>query len=128
MTLNKRQLCKNVVFLALGGFVSGVVNGVFGTGGGIITVFTLSLVLKDKFDKKDIFAMTLFACFFMSLLSAFIYSNNGKVNITDALPYAVPALLGGTFGAFLLDKLSSAILSKIFALLVIYAGITLFMR
>ncbi len=128
MTLNKRQTCKNAVFLALGGLFSGIVNGVFGTGGGIITIFTLSLILKNKTDKKDIFAMTLFACFFMSLFSAFLYANEGRASISEIPPYVIPALFGGTVGAFLLDKINSALLSKIFALLVIYAGITLFMR
>lgn len=116
--------------LALGGFLSGTVNGVFGTGGGILAVFVLSRLLagSNEYEKKDIFAMTLFSCFFMSLSSAVIYAHAGHAEPSDALPYLLPALLGGTAGAFLLDKIKPALLSKIFALLVIYAGVTLFTR
>ena len=117
------------VCLALGGFISGTVNGVFGTGG-IISVFVLSRLFRGESapEKKDIFAMTLFSCFFMSVSSAVIYVHAGHATPADALPYVLPALLGGTAGAFLLDKIKPALLSKIFALLVIYAGVTLFTR
>ena len=103
---------------------------VFGTGGGIIGVFALSRFFRENggYDKKDIFAMTLFSCFFMSVSSAAMYLMAGHISFADAFPYAIPALAGGIVGAFLLDKIKTSILSKIFALLIIYSGVTLFLR
>lgn len=116
--------------LAIGGLAAGTLNGVFGTGGGIIGVFALSRFFRENggYDKKDIFAMTLFSCFFMSVSSAAMYLMAGHISFADAFPYAIPALAGGIVGAFLLDKIKTSILSKIFALLIIYSGVTLFLR
>ena len=124
-----RPLCA-LIFLVCGGIISGVVNGVFGTGGGIIAVFTLSHLpfFKNCFEKKDIFAMTLFICFLMSLSSAFLYVRRGLASISSALPYVLPAIAGGTAGAFALDKIKTGVLSKIFAFLTIYAGVSLIFR
>lgn len=119
-----------LLFLLLGGFAAGVVNGVFGTGGGIVTVFVLSNVpfFRGAFARKDIFAMTLFSCFIMSLSSAFLYLRAGSASFGSASAYLLPAAAGGVLGAFLLDKIKLPLLSKIFSALVIYAGASLFLR
>ena len=114
-------------FLLVCGFLSGTVNGLFGTGGGIIAVFALSHVpfFQNCLSPKEVFATTLFSAFIMSLSSVFIYARNGGVDFSAALPYLPAALAGGCAGAFLLDKIKTGVLSKIFALLVLYAGATL---
>ncbi|MGN1095498.1 MAG: TSUP family transporter, partial [Eubacteriales bacterium] len=83
---------------------------------------------KNIYDKKDIFAMTLASSFLISLSSAFMYAKNGYVSFFEYAPYLVPAAIGGAAGAFLLDKMKISFLSKLFAAIVIYAGITLFTR
>ncbi|MBO5024288.1 MAG: sulfite exporter TauE/SafE family protein [Clostridia bacterium] len=130
MHLSPSRTKSGIFFLCVCALAAGVVNGVFGTGGGIITVFALSRLSRTNtsLSKKDIFATTLFACFAMSLSSAAIYALSGKASPEDALPYLLPAALGGVFGALLMDKIKPAVLSKIFALLVIWAGISLIMR
>ncbi|MBQ9745465.1 MAG: TSUP family transporter [Clostridia bacterium] len=119
-----------LLFLLLGGFAAGVVNGVFGTGGGIIAVFVFSNIpfFAGVFAKKDVFAMTLFVCFIMSLSSAVLYLGAGNASAGTSLPFLLPAAAGGALGALLLDKIKTSLLSKIFAALVIYAGAALFLR
>jgi uncharacterized membrane protein YfcA len=110
--------------------LAGVVGGLFGTGGGILIVFLFSRVCKDsdEFDRKDLFAMTVLTVSIMSLSSLFSYMKNGAVTISDITPTLFPAVIGGILGAFLLDKIKAGWLNRIFALLVIYAGITLIFR
>ncbi len=117
-------------FLAVFGFASGAVNGLFGTGGGIVAVFALSHIpfFKNLLPARALFATTLFAAFLMSLSSVFIYARTGRVDFAAALPFLPAALAGGCAGAFLQDKIKTAVLSKIFALLVLYAGLTLIWR
>lgn len=124
---------RNILSLAsviAGGLFAGIINGLFGTGGGIITVYSLSHIpyFKDLFGKKDIFAMTLISSFFMSVSSAFLNIRSGNASFSDVIPYALPAFTGGAVGALILDKIKVSFLSKLFSVIVIYAGITLFTR
>ena len=121
---------KETLFLILAGLAAGVVNGLFGTGGGIIIVFLLSGLYAGSPDyhTKDIFAMTVGAVFIMSISSLFIYLKDGALTFADASPYLLPAAIGGVIGAFALDRFNAALLKKIFAALVVYAGATLMFR
>ena len=110
--------------------LAGVVGGLFGTGGGILIVFLFSRVCKDsdEFDRKDLFAMTVMTVAIMSLSSLFLYMKNGAVSFSDISPTLLPAAIGGLCGAFLLDKIDTKWLNRIFAVLIIYAGATLIFR
>ncbi len=111
-------------------FLAGVVGGLFGTGGGILIVFLYSRLYKDSpdFDKKDLFAMTVLCVAIMSLSSLFLYMRNGTVTLSQISPTLIPAFIGGLIGAYLLDKIDTKWLNRIFAILIIYAGATLIFR
>jgi uncharacterized membrane protein YfcA len=111
-------------------FSAGVIGGLFGTGGGILIVLLFSRIYKDaqSLDKKDIFAMTVMTVAIMSLASLFSYAKNGAVTVSDIAPSLLPAAIGGFLGAYLLDKLEIKWLNRLFAVLVIYAGMTLIFR
>lgn len=112
------------------GAASGVLNGLLGTGGGIITVFFLTkLYARDKqYSTKDIFAMTVASSAIMSLSSVAFYLADGAFSLADCAPYVLPAIVGGVIGAILLDRLDSAVFKKIFSLLVIWAGISMMVK
>ena len=109
---------------------AGVVNGLFGTGGGIIIVYLLSRLyaVSSEYQTKDIFAMTVGSVLILSVASLVMYASCGTVCFADTADYLLPAAIGGVFGAFLLDKTKATLMKKIFAALVIYAGITLIFR
>lgn len=111
-------------------FFAGVIGGLFGTGGGILIMILYSRIFKGspEYSRKDLFAMTVLTVSIMSLSSLFSYMKNGAVSISDIAPTWIPAVIGGILGAFLLDKIKTKWLNRIFALLVIYAGITLICR
>ena len=117
-------------FFILLSFLAGVIGGLFGTGGGILIVFLISYVYKDSsaLDRKDMFAMTVLTVAIMSASSLFLYIKDGAVHISDITPTLFPAVVGGLCGAFLLDKIDSKWLNRIFAVLMIYAGATLIFR
>ena len=72
---------------------------------------------------KDIMATTISAVIPMSMISAVVYMIKGKIIYKELLTYLPAALIGGIIGAVLLDRLKFKIVKKIFAGMIIYAGI-----
>lgn len=122
-------LMKNKLILSSASVIAGIINGFIGTGGGIILYFTLKFLNKNAEDKikedrmKDIMAMIVASVIPMSIVSAVIYMLKGKIIYNELAVYFPAALIGGIIGAVLLDKLKFKIVKKIFAAMIIYAGI-----
>lgn len=101
--------------------LAGVVNGFFGTGGGIVLVFALSLLPEDgRLSARDKFATVIAVILPLSLVSALAYGKS--VNLELASPYILPGIVGGIIGAFLLDRVNVDLLKKLFAAMVLWAG------
>ena len=111
--------------LIVTGFLSGYINGLFGTGGGIILVFVMTRMMKEEYGytARDIFATVIAAILPMSAVSAFLYMNQGKVSFALAEPYLLSGIIGGIADGFLLEKINVKFLKKLFAFMVVYAGI-----
>lgn len=107
---------------AIGAVAAGVVNGFLGTGGGIILVFVLSLIATENDSVRDRFATVIAVIIPLSLVSAIAYGKT-VVDFEAASKFILPGMLGGILGAYLLDKISVSWLKKLFALMVIWAGI-----
>lgn len=121
---------KRSMLFALAGILSGIVNGLLGTGGGILTVLFLSKIYaKDSsYSTKDIFAITLCSSVIMSMASLLFYLSSGCFSVSDSALYMLAAVPGGVLGAILLEKLSSKAMKLIFALLVVWAGISMMIK
>lgn len=121
---------KRSMLFALAGILSGIVNGLLGTGGGILTVLFLSKIYaKDSsYSTKDIFAITLCSSVIMSMASLLFYLSSGCFSVSDSALYMLAAVPGGVLGTILLEKLSSKTMKLIFALLVVWAGISMMIK
>ncbi|MCQ2435358.1 MAG: sulfite exporter TauE/SafE family protein [Clostridia bacterium] len=116
--------------LVLGGIASGFLNALIGTGGGIlITLILKKLYEKDNaFGAEDVFASTLAAVAIMSAGTVAVYILRGTFDPADAVPYIIPAVFGGAAGALVLGRINSEIFKKLFAMLVIWAGVSMIVR
>ena len=120
---------RNGFLIPLCGLGAGLVNGLVGAGGGVICVFALSYLLRDRVeDRKDIFANTIAIMLPLSAVSSLLYIVGGSMSLTGFSPYLLPALLGGAGGALLLRVLRVSVVQKLFAILVLYSGITMVLR
>ncbi len=116
---------KKIWWLIIGGLLAGIVNGLLGTGGGIILIFLLGKIMKN-IERKDIFATTLTVTLVLSVVSIFVYMKKGGFYISqDSLKYVISAGIGGFIGAFLLEKLKVGFVKKLFGVLVIVAGLNM---
>ena len=103
----------------------GIINGTVGAGGGLVAVPLLkSSGISQKESHSSAIAVLLPVC----VTSALSYLYAGHVELSDATPYFIPSIIGAVVGTFLLDRISTELLKKVFALIMLYAGVRLFLR
>ncbi len=121
---------RDIVLLALAGAAAGALNGLIGTGGGIVIVYAVGRMSRASplADRRDVFATAVASILPISAVSAAIYAAGGVGLPRAAAGAFVPAVLGGAAGGLLLDRAGGKIVSAIFALLVMWAGLCLLLR
>ncbi len=116
---------KKSLYTILGGLAVGLVNGMLGAGGGMLAV---PLLRKSGLSQQEAHAGSLAVIFPLSIFSALLYLNAGRVTIADAAVYLPGGLVGAAAGALLLRRIPDRWLRRIFALFMIWAGVRLFLR
>ena len=115
------ELLKEKLYMALTGALTGLANGFFGGGGGMIVVPLMTLLLKLK--TKVAHATALAVILPITLVSAGVCFLSGNFDFSSGIPSGVGVVLGGGVGAWLLGKLSAKWLTKIFAVVMLIAGV-----
>lgn len=120
--LEKKVLSqKNKTILTIiGGCFTGLINGLFGGGGGMIIVPLLTMLLD--YESKHAHATAILIILPLSLLSGLLYAWFGNLNGNIAFPVSIGVTLGGIFGAIILSKLSSKWVTLIFSVVMVVAG------
>ena len=108
--------------LALLSFCSGLINGLLGAGGGMITV---PLLKKIGFTQKQAQENAIAVILPITILSSIVYLLCSYVSVTDPLPYIPGGILGAFIGTKFMKKLSGKTLRFIFAGFMLYAGVRL---
>ncbi len=107
------------------GALIGGVNILLGAGGGMLTV---PLYKKNGMTQKQAQINAVATILPISIISAFIYIYNGEVKISDAYIYLIPGLIGSILGTFFIKKISNNILTIIFSVFMIWAGLRLILK
>ena len=110
----------NLKLLSLG-LVTGLINGVFGSGGGMIIVPALILFLGLKDYKAHATAISIILP--LSIISTIIYLLNNTIPIKISFLVMIGGLVGSYIGAKILNKIPTTILRKIFGSVIIYTAI-----
>ena len=118
---NAEKKAKNKILRVLTGLSAGMINGLFGGGGGMIVVPMLGDFLGYK--KKSAHATAILIILPISLLSGLIYSATGSFNASVVFPVLIGATVGGVFGAFFLSGFSSRAVAVIFSAIMLFAGV-----
>ena len=99
----------------------GLVNGLFGSGGGTLLVPGMNRVLGFETHKSHATAISVILP--LSVVSAFIYSSGVTIDWTALACVSAGGVVGGYIGAKLLNKLSDTRLHRLFGLFMIAAAI-----
>jgi uncharacterized membrane protein YfcA len=111
----------NKLKAAVTGALAGAVNGFFGGGGGMVLVPLFICWLKA--DERKTFATSVFIILPLCLVSAAVYYLRGDLDFMQALPFLIGGLVGGFVGGRFFRKIPTAVLHRIFGLLLIYGGV-----
>ncbi len=110
-------------FIVLGlGLVAGILSGLFGIGGGLIIVPTLTLALNLGFKEA---AGTSLAALLLPVgaLGAYTYWRAGEVNILWACLLALGLFIGAFVGARFAAQVPAAVLGRAFGVLLVAVGV-----
>ncbi len=107
------------------GILTGLANGLFGSGGGMIAV---PLLEKSELDCQKSHATSIAITLTFSIISSIIYLKSGELKISDAIKYVPAGLLGAITGAVFLKKIPNRLLKKLFGAILIFAGVRLLIR
>ena len=100
------------------GLLSGIICGLFGTGGGMILV--PSFIYFLKIDAKKARGTSLFCMLIMVITTAIFYYKNNYINWKIGALCAIGGIAGGYIGAKILKKVPDYILKILFVCFLIY--------
>ncbi|HHW70695.1 MAG TPA: sulfite exporter TauE/SafE family protein [Clostridiales bacterium] len=103
------------------GFLTGLCNGLFGAGGGILVVPTFIYFMDLSVHEAHATALAVILP--ISIVSAIIYYKSGIYDWDIIYKVAVGGILGGIIGSNLLGKIPSYWLRKTFSIFMILAAL-----
>lgn len=111
--------------LKLTGFFAGLINGLLGTGGGILLV-TATKIMGVK--PKIAHATALTVILPLSVVSIIMYLKNGHLEVLPAVLVGAGGTVGGVLGAKLLKKTPDKWLKVFFGVTTLLLGVMMFWR
>lgn len=117
---NNKNINENIKTISLG-LTSGVISGLFASGGGLILVPAFIYLLK--MDEKEARGTSTLCILPMVIVSSIFYYKQNYINWKIGLYCALGGIVGGIVGAKLLKRISTKYLKISFALFLLYVSI-----
>lgn len=118
------EILKFLLLMVVGG-ASGAIGALCGVGGGIIIVPVLAIVPYFMLDQKQAVATSLAVIVVTSLLATGKNFSSGLIQWQMVLPLAIGSIIVTWFASDALKAMSNELLVKIFAVVMILAGISM---
>lgn len=115
-----------IVKLTSIGLITGILNGLFGSGGGTIVVPALNIVMKAEVHKSHATAIAVILP--LTIVSTTIYMLHGITDWPLTIKVGIGSIVGGYIGASLLNKIKSGMLKKIFGIFMIAASVRMWLN
>lgn len=105
---------------------AGIISGMLGVGGGVVMVPTMTLLMRVPV--KAAVGTSSFMVGITSVATAFVYYSRGKIDPMLVVPAIIGVFLGGQVGSRLTRRIRAQRLSVIFAVILLYLGVSLLLR
>lgn len=103
------------------GATAGILNGLFGAGGGMVLVPLL--IGKLGMESKEAFVTSVAVMLPLSIASYTVFCVNGGNVWAQSLPYLAGGIIGGVLSARLFRNISASWLHRVFSILILYGGV-----
>lgn len=110
---------KKTPYMAVSGVVSGFLNGLFGSGGGVVAVMFLRKIIGDE---KKAHASATLMILIMSIVSFAFYAMYGHVDWANGWRFVPGGIIGAILGTIFLKKIKTDKLKKLFGLVLVISG------
>lgn len=107
--------------LCVAGLCAGIVNGLFGAGGGMTLVPLLSLF--QSLEENEVFSSSVAIILPICLVSLAVYLPYTTFSIVSALPYLSGSLISGIFAYKLGSKIPTKWLHRVLGIFILWGGI-----
>ena len=114
---------KDKIKIMVVGVLTGLLCGLFASGGGLILVPSFVYIFKQS--EKKAMAMSVFCILPMVLASLFFYNKAEYIDWKLGIICGIGGIIGGVIGANLMKKLNDKYLILIFIGFLIYAAISI---
>lgn len=104
------------------GFLIGLINALFGAGGGMVAV---PFLRKSGLSQKQAQATAICIILPLTILSALIYLSRGYFRLSDSTVFIAFGFPGALLGTVLLSKMKNSLLQKVFCFFMLWAGFRL---
>ena len=111
---------KNKIKMAVAGALAGAVNGLFGTGGGMVLVPLLGLL--TDLDDSEIFPSSVSIILPLCVVSLLVSAKGNDLPFHYALPYLIGGIGGGILAAKLGNKIPVKWLHRGLGILILWGG------
>lgn len=111
----------NFFISAAVGAATGLLNGLFGSGGGTVAVPCLERFLDVEEHKAHASAIAIILP--LCIVSVFVYMKGGGVSLRDVVVISIGGMAGGFMGAKLLSRISGIWLHRIFGAFMLAAAV-----
>lgn len=108
------------------GIVTGIICGMFASGGGLILVPIFTCIFK--LDEKEARATSIFCILPMVVLTSIVYSKNDFIDWSLGMKCAIGGTIGGFIGSKILSKIPDKILKIAFIGFMFYAGFSIILK
>ena len=108
------------------GFATGILCGLFSSGGGLILVPFITNFLNKS--EKESRAISIFCILIMVGACIIVYHNFEKTDLKIAIFSAIGGVIGAIIGTKIMSKINDKILVAIFIVFTIYSSIMLFIK
>ena len=107
------------------GLVCGLLNGMFGSGGGVAAVPMLE---GSGLEAKKSHATSVALIFVLSIATTISYLMGDKLNFEIALQYIPYGIIGAVLGAVLLKRTPNSLLRRIFGVIILAAAVRILVK
>lgn len=107
--------------LILAGLGAGIINGLFGAGGGMVLVPLLSLL--TDLEERDIFSSSIAIILPICLVSLTVTGLQLGIPWADALPWLIGSTAGGVLAGLFGKKIPTSWLHRGLGILIVWGGI-----